>query len=251
MLAKIEKELWDRHRKKRILLYSELYFRRSFFLLCSWEVFLIYSRTLRDYKRQRMGDWPDISLMTLLLSVKQIQPEEGRDGEWRGMEGLLNMVLFSESAHRQSLRFLYGLFGGFCLRAEFLRQPGYFPPGTLLSLFFRMCCTYTHFWFHTQPHELARSEWASSVWSCVWVGVSSHSPVLRTPKRRSLTESHFILREGYTAEIAPLHAISSLSLGWYLREVGFWYENSSPERMWDFGLMWCEGIRMRFSLARR
>lgn len=195
-----------------------------------------------------MGDWPDISLMTLLLSVKQIQPEEGRDGEWRGMEGLLNMVLFSESAHRQSLRFLYGLFGGFCLRAEFLRQPGYFPPGTLLSLFFRMCCTYTHFWFHTQPHELARSERASSVWSCVWVGVSSHSPVLRTPKRRSLTESHFILREGYTAEIAPLHAISSLSRvvpkrSWLL----VWKFKSGEEaRLWS-DVVWGNQNEVQFS----
>lgn len=34
-----------------------------------------------------MGDWPDMSLMTLLLSVKQIQPEEGESGDEGALRG--------------------------------------------------------------------------------------------------------------------------------------------------------------------
>lgn len=196
-----------------------------------------------------MGDWPDISLMTLLLSVKQIQPEEGRDGEWRGMEGLLNMVLFSESAHRQSLRFLYGLFGGFCLRAEFLRQPGYFPPGTLLSLFFRMCCTYTHFWFHTQPHELARSERASSVWSCVWVGVSSHSaPPLKPKEALAHRVTLHSERRIYCRDRAS--ACNFLSLSWVVPKRSWllvWkFKSGEDVRLWS-DVVWGNRNEVQFS----
>lgn len=51
---------------------------------------LIYSRTLRDYRRYRMRGLPEIALMALLLNVKQIQPGE--------FGGPLNMFVFYQKA---------------------------------------------------------------------------------------------------------------------------------------------------------
>lgn len=102
--------------------------------------------------------------MTLLLKVKQIQPGE--------FGGLLNIFLFywkpanphSKSAadcrnhKRNHWEFSMVCLVGFAL--EFLRRQDFIPPDTLnfKALFFRICCTYTCFWFHTHPHELVRSE---------------------------------------------------------------------------------------------